>query len=59
MKANCKHAVCKQKEHNALLLYENKMHMCNVIAKELASFLLLNCMHAENIQSCAIVLQPS
>ena len=42
-----------------MLLYESKLHMCNMIAKELTRLLLLNCMHAENMQSCAIVLQPS
>ena len=42
-----------------VLLYESELHMCNMIAKELTSFLLLNCMHAENMQSYAIVLQPS
>ena len=40
-------------------MYDSKLHVCNMIAKELTSFLLLICMHAEYVQGYAIVLQPS
>ena len=48
--------VAKFRNQTSSIVYGCKLHVCNMIGKE---FLLLNYMHAEYMQSCAIVLQPS